>query len=280
MGKDPNVKLNKLKEILKSMESVLIAFSGGVDSTFLLKVASQVLNENVLAVTARSETYPYHEFEEAKSLAKDMGVKHHIIETSELEIDGFKENPYNRCYYCKKELFSTLRDMATRQGIKEVLDGSNYDDTKDHRPGMDAAREIGVRSPLMEAQLTKDDIRVLSRDMGLPTWDKPSFACLSSRFPYGTPINKENLQMVSEAENILRQVGIKQLRVRHHGDIARIEVEKEDFPLIMEYADEISKKLEGLGYTYVTLDLAGYRTGSLNAKLKKQEYSSRRPDNK
>ncbi|MHC6180440.1 ATP-dependent sacrificial sulfur transferase LarE [Clostridium sp. JNZ X4-2] len=266
-----NTKLKTLKENLKSLESVLIAFSGGVDSTFLLKVAHDVLQDKVLAVTATSSTYPKRELNEAKKYAKSIGVRHIIIPSEELDIKGYSQNPVNRCYYCKKELYSKLKKVAEENGIKFLLDGSNFDDIGDYRPGMKAARELGVLSPLKEAKLTKEDIRTYSKGMSLPTWNKPSFACLSSRFPYGNEINSKKLKMVEDAEQFLLDLDFKQVRVRHHGEIARIEVAPEErikfFNLDM--MNKVGKKLKELGFTYVTLDILGYKTGSMNAVLKK-----------
>lgn len=260
-------KLDSLKEILRSLESVAIAYSGGVDSTFLSKVAFDILGDNAIAVTARSETYPRSEFEEAIEFAGNIGIKHETIVSEELDIPEFSDNPVNRCYYCKKELFSRLKDVARERGFKHVIDGSNYDDLDDYRPGMQAVEELDVRSPLKEAKLTKADIRELSKKLGLPTWDKPSFACLSSRFPYGNKITREKLSAVGEAEIFLRNLGIRQLRVRHHDQIARIEVAEEDMEVLLQNRKQIVKKLRELGYTYVTMDLQGYRTGSMNEVL-------------
>ena len=260
-------KLDSLKEILRSLESVAIAYSGGVDSTFLSKVAFDVLGDNAIAVTAKSETYPRSEFEEAIEFAGKIGIEHEAIVSEELDIPELSDNPVNRCYYCKKELFTRLKDVAKERGFKHVADGSNYDDLDDYRPGMQAVEELDVRSPLQEAKLTKADIRELSKELGLPTWDKPSFACLSSRFPYGNKITREKLTAVGEAEIFLRSLGIRQLRVRHHDQIARIEVAEEDMELLFQNREQIVKKLRDLGYTYVTMDLQGYRTGSMNEVL-------------
>ncbi|MBV4437140.1 ATP-dependent sacrificial sulfur transferase LarE [Clostridium tyrobutyricum] len=263
-------KLDTLKENIKKMQSAAIAFSGGVDSTFLLKVAHDVLGDNVIAITATSSTYPKRELDEARKYAKSMGVKHIIIESEELDIEGYAKNPVNRCYYCKKELFSKLRNIAKENDINYVLDGSNLDDTGDYRPGMEAAKELGIVSPLKEAKLTKDDIRTFSREMDLPTWNKPSFACLSSRFPYGNKITSKKLKMVEDAEQFLLDLGFRQVRVRCHDTIARIEVAPEERSKFFDLSlmDKVGNKFREIGFTYVTLDILGYKTGSMNAVLK------------
>lgn len=266
-----NLKLQNLKRKLKNMNSALIAFSGGVDSTFLLRVAYDVLGNNVIAVTAKSETYPKSELKEAIRLAKKIGVKHVIIDSEETDIKGFKDNTIDRCYYCKKELFSKLKDIAKKNRIKYVLDASNYDDINDFRPGMEAAEELKIKSPLKESRLTKDDIRLLSKNIGLDTWNKPSFACLASRFPYGNKITKEKLRIIEKAESYLRKLGVNQLRVRHHNKIARIEVGKKDFSLFLKNSDKINNQLKKFGFDYVTLDLKGYRTGSMNEVIWKKK---------
>ncbi|MCC5909063.1 MAG: ATP-dependent sacrificial sulfur transferase LarE [Clostridiaceae bacterium] len=266
-------KLVSLKKHLKELESVAIAYSGGVDSTFLLKVAHDVLGKDVVAVTAQSSTYPEREFNEAKEYAEKFGAKHIVIVSEELDIEGFAKNPVDRCYYCKHELFTKIREVADQNNIKYVLDGSNYDDIGDFRPGMQAAKKLEVVSPLKEAQMTKEDIRTLSKEMDVPTWNKPAFACLSSRFPYGNEITAEKLSMVEQAEQLLLDMGFRQLRVRHHGEIARIEVnpqEREKF-FNIEMMDTIGIALKKLGFTYVTLDMLGYRTGSMNEVLSEEE---------
>ncbi|MEE9584161.1 MAG: ATP-dependent sacrificial sulfur transferase LarE [Candidatus Brocadiales bacterium] len=267
--KKPNGKLDTLKDIISELDSVVVAFSGGVDSALLAKLSSDILGEKALAVTASSETYPAHELESAKRLAREIGITHLIIETKELEIEGFSQNPPERCYFCKSELFEKLKDIAGREGYASVVDGANLDDISDYRPGSKAARELGIRSPLKEAGMTKADIRRASEELGLSTWDKPSYACMSSRFPYGEEITMENLAKVSAAEDFLRQMGLRQFRVRHHGTIARLELMPEDFSLALEKRHAITDKLKEIGYTYVTLDLQGYRTGSMNEVLEK-----------
>lgn len=260
------MKLQELKNILSSMNGVVVAFSGGLDSTFLLKVAKDVLGEKVLAVTADSSVYMEEEIEEAKRLAGSIGVEHRIIETDEMFDDHFKNNPKDRCYWCKKGLFSKLLKIAKNEGYQWVIDGANRDDESDFRPGSKAAQELGVRSPLQEAGLTKEDIRVLSRELKLSTWNKPSMACISSRFPYGTEITKDAITRIKSAERFLKKLGFTQVRVRHYGDTARIEILKDEFKNILnaEVRDKISNEFKSIGYKYTTLDLEGYRTGSMN----------------
>ncbi len=262
-------KLAKLREILAASGGVLVAYSGGVDSALLLKVAVEVLGDRAHAVTARSEMYPEHEIESAIALAKGMGARLEEIRTDELERELFVENSPERCYHCKKELFGRMVAMAREEGLPLVVDGANVDDTGDYRPGARAAAELGVRSPLREVGLTKAEIREASREYGLPTWDKPSYACLASRFPYGDRITAEALRTVRVAEQVLRDFGFRQFRVRHHGVSARIEVEPKDMPKLLDPAvrEKVSEEFHRLGYLYVTIDLDGYRTGSMNEGL-------------
>jgi len=263
-------KTYKLKRILKDMKTVVLAFSGGLDSTFLLKTALDTLGrDNVLAVTARSESFPKREYEAARRLAKDFGVQFMTIHTKELENNSFVTNPVNRCYYCKRDLFKRLLKTAKEKKFRYVADGYNHDDKRDLRYGNLAAKELGVRSPLAEAKIGKEDIRRFSKKMGLPTWDKPSFACLASRFPYHSKITKDRLRRVDGAEDYLYKCGCRQARVRIHGDVARIEVWGKDIGRILKLKKKISRRLKGLGFLYVTLDLEGYRTGSMNEGLPK-----------
>jgi uncharacterized protein len=262
-------KLAKLKSLLAELGSVAIAYSGGVDSTVLVAVAHEVLGDRAVAVTASSPTYPPHEVALAKSLARQLGVRHILIETNELDDLSFVANDPQRCYYCKGGLMNQLKRIAAEEELCWVVDGTNHDDLGDYRPGRRAAEECGVKSPLMEAGLTKADIRRLARSMGLPNWDKPSNPCLASRFPYGTPITEELLERISHAEQSLAKLGLGQLRVRHHGDIARIEVSPDDMALLAdgEIRLQVVEEFRALGYRYVTLDLAGYRQGSMNEVL-------------
>lgn len=259
-------KYEHLKSYLKTMDRLAVAFSGGVDSAFLLKTAKGVLGDQVLAVTASSRAFPQRELEEAKAFCLEHEIRQVIFEFPALKLEQFRQNPENRCYYCKKALLAEICRIAQENGIKKVAEGSNLDDNRDYRPGMQAIRELGIKSPLRFAQLDKQEIRELSRRMGLPSWDKPSYACLASRFTYGEPITAEKLHMVEEAEGLLLELGFTQMRVRVHGQMARIEALPRDFGRLLE--DAVRKKvvstLKDLGFSYVSLDLEGYRMGSMN----------------
>ena len=266
---EPSIKgkFEQLKKIFQSMGRVLIAFSGGVDSTLLLKVAMDTLGgENVLAVTALSPLYPERELAEAREMASRLKGRHVLIESNELEIPGFSKNPPNRCYYCKKELFEKLVSLAKEESIPFVIEWSTLDDEKDHRPGKRAVQELGIRSPLQEAFFNKKEVRDLSKDLGLPTWDKPSFACLASRFPYDEEIDAEGLRRVSEAEDFLFNLGFNQVRVRHYQNLARIEIFQEEMGRLIDKSlrEKVVGHFKSLGYIYITLDLQGFLTGSMN----------------
>jgi len=254
------------------MESVLVAFSGGVDSSFLLKASKDALGKNLLAVTACSAKMPERDIKYATALARKLGVKHILVQTRELLSSKFFNNNASRCYWCKKELYGRLKDIAKTRDLKYVIDGGNRDDTSDFRPGARAALERGVRMPLKEARLTKAEIRTISKRLRLPTWKKPSFACLATRIPYGTRIKEGMLKKIEKAENILQDAGFKGMRVRHHGDIARIEVEKAEMPKLLNPGkkDKIIKGLKNLGFTYVVADLEGYTRGSMNKLLNRK----------
>lgn len=259
-------KLDRLKNHLSQLENVAVAYSGGVDSTFLLKIAHDVLGDNVIAVTARSSTYPERELKEAADFVLQAGIRHVVIASGEMDIAAFTDNAPDRCYHCKREMLSKVIAVAQNNNMRYVVEGSNVDDSGDYRPGMQAVRELGVGSPLREAGFGKEEIRTLSREMGLPAWNKPALACLASRFPYGQKITGDGLKVVEQAERFLLDLGLRQVRVRHHGDIARIEVSREERDIFfdMELMDMVYEKFRQLGFMYTALDLKGYRTGSLN----------------
>jgi len=271
------IKYERLRSIVAELASVVIGYSGGVDSTLLLKVATDVLGTKAIAVIGKSATYPTAEYEEAAALAKGFGARTIEVATEETDVLKFQENPPDRCYFCKTELFGKLTEIASQENIPWIADGTITDDTGDFRPGMRAKKENNVRSPLLEAELSKNDVREISRHLNLPTWDKPSFACLSSRFPYGFGITKENLTKVDRAEALLRNAGFKHFRVRHHDEkTARIEVGAEEFHRLLDDTLRLSlvTQLKALGFTYVTLDLQGYRTGSMNEVLTREAKES------
>ena len=259
-------KYDELKQLLKNYGSVATAFSSGVDSTFLLYAAKEALGDRVIAVTARSCSFPQRELNEAKRFCETHHIRQFIFDSEELEIEGFSQNPKNRCYLCKRELFVKIKKIAADEGVAVIVEGSNLDDNGDYRPGLQAVAELGIQSPLRSIGFTKEDIRALSRHLDLPTWDKQSFACLSSRFVYGETISKEKLGMVDKAEQMLLDLGFHQVRVRIHGTMARIEIMPEEFERLIDkdIRVQITKSFRALGFTYITMDLIGYRTGSMN----------------
>ncbi len=262
-------KYENLKRDLEGLESVAVAFSGGVDSTFLLKAAHDVLGDRVLSVTARSLSFPRRELDEAVAFAAENGIEHVTVDSEELDIDGFSKNPPNRCYLCKTELFSKIKAIAAKRGMAQVAEASNIDDDGDYRPGLLAVSELGIKSPLRAAGLSKAEIRQLSKEMGLATWNKQSFACLSSRFPYGESITPERLRMIDEAEQFLIDLGFHQVRVRFHGNLARIETDEAGFQELSDKSirEKIYTRFRQIGFTYTAIDIKGYRTGSMNETL-------------
>ena len=265
-----------LESRIVKLGSALVAFSGGIDSTLVLAVARQVLGKRVLAITAKSDSVPERELQTARHLARVLGVEHKIIRTDEMSSPDYLKNPINRCYYCKSELYDKLTKVAAEHKLTSILNGINLDDLGDHRPGINAAKEAGVISPLVESEFNKQDVRDLARKMGLPNWEKPALACLSSRIPYGQPVTAEKLAMIEQAEEALLAEGFRQVRVRHHDNMARIELPKEDIPnlLKIDLFEKINLHLQKIGFKYITVDLKGYRSGSLNEVLKSNDKQS------
>jgi len=259
-----------LLDRLRSWPSLIVAYSGGVDSAYLAWAATRALGDRALCVTADSLSYPERHRAMAMSIARDFGLRHEVIHTHELDNPEYRANPANRCYYCKHELYTSLSALARTRGFAAIADGSNFDDRGDYRPGRQAAREFGIVSPLDDVELSKDDIRALSHEAGLPTWDEPASACLSSRVPYFSEVTDEKLRAIEQAEEAIRSLGFRVLRVRHHGDVARIELGRDEMPRAFEpdVAEAIDRALRALGFKYVTIDIKGYRLGSLNEGLK------------
>ncbi|MGA7872747.1 MAG: ATP-dependent sacrificial sulfur transferase LarE [Candidatus Binatus sp.] len=269
MDKTLDAKLERMRAIFAPMRSLIVAFSGGVDSTFVLKVAHDAIGDSVLALTTTSPTMPDEDRDSALAMARLIGARHLIVESNELEIPGYAANPLNRCYLCKHNLFTVCEAKAAELGIDQIVDGLNLDDLRDYRPGMQAARENRVRHPIVEAEMTKADVRALSRAMGLPTWDRPASPCLSSRFPYGTEITPAGLRKVAAGEKLLHSMGFAVARVRYHGDVARLELEQTQIARVFEPAlrETIDREFKAIGFRFVAIDLKGFRSGSLNEGL-------------